>query len=90
MHVADTSLFQGFPGVEGAEWMSCTAEVAALWKLISGSVLLPHGGITFASRNLLTSPASGSFLDQNSVPGNVLWGYRIIFCKCCTFLSDFV
>lgn len=62
MRVADTRLFQGFPGVEGAEWTSCTAEVAALWKLISGSVLLPHGGITSASRNLLTSPASRSFL----------------------------
>lgn len=45
MRLADTRLFQGFPGVEGVEWTSHIAEAAALRKLISGSVLLPHGGL---------------------------------------------
>lgn len=43
MCLADTRLFQGFPGVEGVEWTSHTAEVAALWRLISGYILLPYG-----------------------------------------------
>lgn len=45
MCLAGASLFQGFPGVEGAEWTSSTAEVVALRKLISGSILLPYGGL---------------------------------------------